>query len=140
MAEIDGGALSFKSVMDNDQMNAAIEETLRRVQGLSDGTVAGGKAMDNAFKTTADNIRKALGDIGTAIETHESELQRLESEYQDLGHKASKAFMSGRDDEYRAITQQQMAIAGEITMRKRLINELQEQSNKLEDAASKMCI
>lgn len=138
MADIDGGALSFKSVMDNDQMNAAIEETLRRVQGLSDGTVAGGKAMDNAFKTTADNIRKALGDIGTAIETHESELQRLESEYQDLGHKASKAFMSGRDDEYRAITQQQMAIAGEITMRKRLINELQEQSNKLEDAASKM--
>jgi hypothetical protein len=61
-----------------------------------------------------------LGDIGTAIETHESELQRLESEYQDLGHKASKAFMSGRDDEYRAITQQQMAIAGEITMRNAL--------------------
>jgi DNA repair exonuclease SbcCD ATPase subunit len=138
MAEIDGGALSFKSVMDNDQMNAAIEETLRRIQGLSDGTVAGGKAMDNAFNSTADNIRKALGDIGTAIGTHESELQRLESEYQELGQKANKALMSGRDDEYRAITQQQTAIKGEITVRERLIKELQEQSNELEDTASKM--
>ena len=39
MAEIDGGALSFKSVMDNDQLNVAIEETLRRVQGFSDAVV-----------------------------------------------------------------------------------------------------
>ena len=35
MAEIDGGALSFKSIMDNDQLNAAINETMRRVQGFS---------------------------------------------------------------------------------------------------------
>ena len=39
MAEIDGGALSFKSVLDNDQLNAAIDETLRRVQGFSDDVV-----------------------------------------------------------------------------------------------------
>ena len=32
MAEIDGGALSFKSIMDNEQLNSAINETLRRVQ------------------------------------------------------------------------------------------------------------
>lgn len=138
MAEIDGGALSFKSVMDNDQVNAAIDETLRRVQGLSDGTVAGGKAMDTAFNSTADNIRKALGDIGAAIGAHEQELQRLESEYEDLGQKASKAFMAGRDDEYRAITQQQNAVKGEITVRKQLVKELQEQSDKLEEAAGKM--
>jgi replication-associated recombination protein RarA len=102
MAEIDGGALSFKSVMDNDQINTAIEETLRRVQGLSDGTVAGGKKMDAAFDATADNIRNALGQIGTACEMHEKELQNLESEYQRLGQKASAAFMAGRDEEYNA--------------------------------------
>lgn len=138
MAEIDGGSLSFRSVLDNDQLNSAVDESLRRIQGLSDGTVAGGQAMDAAFNATADSVRKALGDIGTAIGTHEQELQRLESEYQDLGQKASKAFMAGRDDEYRAITQQQNAVKGEITVRKQLIKELQEQSNKLEDAASRM--
>lgn len=137
MAEIDGGALSFKSVMDNDQMNAAIEETLRRVQGLSDGTVAGGKKMDAAFDATADNIRGALGQIGAAIETHEQALQRLQSEYKELGQKASAAFSAGRDDEYRAITQQQTAIRGEITMRERLIKELRDQSNELENVAQK---
>lgn len=137
MAEIDGGSLSFKSVMDNDQMNTAIDETLRRVQGLSDGTVAGGKAMDNAFDTTADNIRKALGDIGTACQMHEKELQKLEAEYQSLGAKAGDAFMSGRDKEYQQIQQQQQAIGGEITVRKKLLQELREQSDALENAASK---
>lgn len=137
MAEIDGGALSFKSVMDNDQMNAAIDETLRRVQGLSDGTVAGGKAIDNAFDTTADNIRKALGDIGTACEIHERALQELESEYQRLGQKASAAFSAGRDDEYRAISQQQAAIKGEMTVREQLLKELREQSDALENEVQK---
>lgn len=137
MAEIDGGALSFKSVMDNDQMNTAIDETLRRVQGLSDVTVAGGKAMDNAFDTTANNIRKALGDIGTACETHERALQELESEYQRLGQKASVAFSAGRDDEYRAISQQQSAIKGEITVREQLLKELREQSDALENEVQK---
>lgn len=138
MANIDGGALSFKSVLDNDQLDSAIDESLRRIQGLSDGTVAGGKAMDAAFYATADSVRKALGNIGTAIGTHEQELQRLESEYIDLGVKASKAFSAGRDDEYRAINQQQNAVKGEITVRQKLIRELQEQSNKLEDTALKM--
>lgn len=137
MAEIDGGALSFKSVMDNDQINTAIEETLRRVQGLSDGTVAGGKKMDAAFDATADSIRSALGQIGTACEMHEKELQNLESEYQRLGQKASAAFMAGRDEEYSAITNQQNAIKGEITVRERLLQELRDQSNELEKVAQK---
>ena len=137
MAEIDGGALSFKSVMDNDQINTAIEETLRRVQGLSDGTVAGGKKMDAAFDATADNIRNALGQIGTACEMHEKELQNLESEYQRLGQKASAAFMAGRDEEYNAITNQQTAIKGEITVREKLLQELRDQSDELEKVAQK---
>ena len=137
MAEIDGGALSFKSVMDNDQINTAIEETLRRVQGLSDGTVAGGKKMDAAFDATADNIRNALGQIGTACEMHEKELQNLESEYQRLGQKASAAFMEGRDEEYNAITNQQTAIKGEITVREKLLQELRDQSDELEKVAQK---
>lgn len=137
MAEIDGGALSFKSVMDNDQINTAIEETLRRVQGLSDGTVAGGKKMDAAFDATADSIRNALGQIGTACEMHEKELQNLESEYQRLGQKASAAFMAGRDEEYNAITNQQTAIKGEITVREKLLQELRDQSDELEKVAQK---
>lgn len=51
MADIDGGGLSFTSDMDNSQLEAAIQETLRRVQGLSDGMVGVGDSVD---KTVAE--------------------------------------------------------------------------------------
>lgn len=137
MAEIDGGSLSFKSELDNSQINTAIDETLRRVQGLSDGTVAGGNKMDAAFGATAESIRAALGQIGAACEIHETELSKLEDEYQQLGKKAGAALMAGRDDEYNAITQRQTAIKGEITARERLLKELREESDALEQNAQK---
>lgn len=213
MAEIDGGALSFKSVMDNDQLNGAIEETLRRVQGFSDAVVGTGDAMDSTtqemvecievqkrviqeLETTIsdlnsridsiepgdaqnilieqanaarqeleaerqgladlesqlnamqqanagaamsfEQVRATLGQIGAACEIHEQELVSLEAEYNRLGDEMSKAFMSGRDEEYRALKEQQIAIQGEIRVRKSLLNELRDQSNALEDVATKI--
>lgn len=137
MANIDGGALSFKSVMENDQMNSAIEETLRRVQGLSDATVAGGKQMDKAFMQTADGIREALGQIGQACEIHETELAKLENQYEQLGKEASAAFSAGRDEEYRAIQETQAGIRGEIAVRKQALEEARNLSNELDKEAAK---
>lgn len=213
MAEIDGGALSFKSIMDNDQLNMAIDETLRRVQGFSDAVVGSGDVMDrttqemvecieiqrkvvqdlenkysdlnakinaiepgdaqeilmseaiavkqelNAEKKALtaltvelnnlqstnvrcamsfDQIRTTLGQIGVVCEEHERELASLSEEYDRLSHAASDAFMSGRDDDYRALKQQADAIKGEITVRQQLLNELREQSDALEEEAGKM--
>lgn len=213
MAEIDGGALSFKSIMDNDQLNGAIEETLRRVQGFSDAVVGSGDVMDSTTKemvecieiqkkviqdleTTVselnaridsiepgnaqnvlieqanaarqeleeerkglaalesqlntmqqanvgaamsfEQIRSTLGEIGAACEVHEKALASLEAEYDRLGAEMGKAYMSGRDDEYIALKQQQSAIQGEIRVRKSLLNELRDQSNALEDVATKI--
>lgn len=137
MANIGGGALSFKSVMENDQMNKAIEETLRRVQGLSDATVAGGKQMDKAFLQTADGIRQALGQIGAACEIHETELAKLEDQYEQLGREASAAFMAGRDEEARTIQERQSAIRGEITVHKQALEEVRNLSDELEKEAAK---
>ena len=137
MANIDGGALSFKSVMENDQMNSAIEETLRRVQGLSDATVAGGKQMDKAFMQTTDGIRDALGKIGQACEIHETKLGELTGQYVQLGQEASAAFMAGRDEEYRAIEETRAGIQGEIAVRKQALEEARNLSNELEKEAAK---
>lgn len=137
MAEIEGGGLHFKASLDNEKMNAAIDETMRRIQGLSDGTVAGGKKMDAAFYSTAEEIRNALSQIGAACELHETELQKLEAEYQRLGQQAGAAFEKGRDEEYNAITQQQAAIKGEIVVREKELQTLREQSNALENLAQK---
>ena len=213
MAEIDGGALSFKSVLDNDQLNAAIDETLRRVQGFSDAVVGSGDVMDkttqemvecieiqrkviqdlensyndltakinaiepgdaqnqlieqansvkqeldaekqglvdlmnelnNLQRTTSgaasslDQIRVTLGQIGAACEEHEQAIAKLSAEYDRVSHAASDAFMSGRDDDYRALQDRADAIKGEVTVRKQLLNELRNQSNALEDEAQKI--
>ena len=213
MAEIDGGSLSFKSILDNGQLNAAIDETLRRVQGFSDAVAGSGDVMDkttqemvecieiqrkviqdlensyndltakinaiepgdaqnqlieqansvkqeldaekqglvdlmnelnNLQRTTSgaasslDQIRVTLGQIGAACEEHEQEISRLSAEYDRVSRAASDAFMSGRDDDYRALQDRANAIKGEVTVRKQLLNELREQSDALETEAQKI--
>lgn len=135
---IDGGGLYFESDLDNDKINAAIEETLRRIQGLSDGTVAAGKEMDEAFQQTADDIEKAFQDIDKMTDIHTASLRELEAEYARLGEAAANAFMSGKDDEYRALTEKQNAIKGEITVRKELLKEIQQQADALSESERKM--
>lgn len=213
MADVNGGALSFTSIMDNDQMNAAIEETLRRVQGFSDAVVGSGDTMDNTTqeivesiqiqkrvieeleKTVADlnerinsvepgtaqdalieqanaaraeldgekqgmvalinelnnlqranegaasaseDIRNGLSQIGAACEMHENAIAALEKEYEQITQTMNGALKSGNDNEYRALRDRAQAIKGEIATRKSLLNELREQSNALEDEASRM--
>lgn len=213
MADINGGALSFTSIMDNDQMNAAIEETLRRVQGFSDAVVGSGDTMDNTTqeivesiqiqkrvieeleKTVADlnerinsvepgtaqdalieqanaaraeldgekqgmvalinelnnlqranegaasaseDIRNGLSQIGAACEMHENAIAALKKEYEQITQTMNGALKSGNDNEYRALRDRAQAIKGEIATRKSLLNELREQSNALEDEASRM--
>lgn len=213
MAEIDGGTLSFKAILDNGQLNAAIDETLRRVQGFSDAVAGSGDVMDkttqemvecieiqrkviqdlensyndltakinaiepgdaqnqlieqansvkqeldaekqglvdlmnelnNLQRTTSgaasslDQIRVTLGQIGAACEEHEQAIAKLSAEYDRVSHAASDAFMSGRDDDYRALQDRADAIKGEVTVRKQLLNELRNQSNALEDEAQKI--
>lgn len=213
MADVNGGALSFTSIMDNNQMNAAIEETLRRVQGFSDAVVGSGDTMDNTTqeivesiqiqkrvieeleKTVADlnerinsvepgtaqdalieqanaarveldgekqgmvalinelnnlqranegaasaseDIRNGLSQIGAACEMHENAIAALKKEYDQITQTMNGALKSGNDNEYRALRDRAQAIKGEIATRKSLLNELREQSNALEDEASRM--
>ena len=137
MADVDNGALSFSALLDNSQLDAATEETLRRVMGLTDATVLGGKKMEHAFNATAESIRSALKQIGVACAEHEEKIESLEAEYKRLGSEASAAFMQGREDEVRRIKEQQAVIQGEITVRKACLKELREYSDVLENAATK---
>ena len=56
MADVNGGALSFTSIMANGKMNAALAETLRRVQGFSDAVVGSGDAMDKTTQEIVESI------------------------------------------------------------------------------------
>lgn len=135
MADIDGGGLSFVSDMDNSQLESAIQETLRRVQGLSDGFVGVGDTVD---KTVAD-IGTMLGQIGAECEKQETAIWQLEDELESLKQLASQEWeKNGWSADYKAIKDKQKAIQGEITVRKQLLNELRDQSNKLDSARDAM--
>lgn len=135
MADIDGGGLSFVSDMDNSQLESAIQETLRRVQGLSDGFVGVGDTVD---KTVAD-IGTMLGQIGAECEKQENAIWQLEDEFESLKQLASQEWeKNGWSADYKAIKDKQKAIQGEITVRKQLLNELRDQSDKLDSARDAM--
>lgn len=135
MADIDGGGLSFVSDMDNSQLESAIQETLRRVQGMSDGFVGVGDTVD---KTVAD-IGTMLGKIGAECEKQETAIWKLEDEFEALKQLSSKEWeKNGWSEEYKALKDKQKAIQGEIATRKQLLNELRNQSDELDSARDAM--
>ena len=211
MADVNGGGLSFKATLDNDQLTAAIEETVKRVQGLSDAVASGGDMVDSTFSemaesivlqqkvikeleesyrtlnsqinamepgdaqnqliqqaaavkqeldaekqglvalrtefkslqsitgsasTSLEQIRATLSQIGDACYEQEEAIAALEAQYKQLSTQAGNAWTAGRNEEYRAISEQVTALQGEITVRQRVLKELREQSNALEEQAT----
>lgn len=114
MADVNGGALSFTSVMDNEKMNAAIEETLRRVQGFSDAVVGSGDAMD---KTTQEIVE--------SINIQKRVINELENTVAELNAKINSVEPGAAQD---ALIEQANAVRVELDGEKQgmvaLINEL----------------
>lgn len=116
MAEINGGGMSFTSTMDNSQLDKAVEETLRRLQGLSDGAVAVGEAMDS---TTAELVEQ--------INIQKKVIQDLESSYADLDNKINSIEPGTAQD---ILIQQAQAVKEELDGERQgmveLLNQLQQ--------------
>lgn len=132
---IKGGALEFDIIANNGQINSALAETKRRVQGFTDATVEGGDRMEAAYKEAAAQIEAAFKDIDTMAAIHSNAISDLEKEYARLGEAAGAAFMKGTakgDEEYRALTAKQQAVKDEITQRKALLQEVANTADALQ--------
>ncbi len=90
---IKGGALEFDIIANNGQINSALDETKKRVQGFTDATVEGGEKMELAFKDAAATIDRAFADIDAMAGVHQTAISSLEKEYAELGDAAAAAFM-----------------------------------------------
>ena len=132
---IKGGALEFDIIAYNGQINSALAETKRRVQGFTDATVEGGDRMEAAYREAAAQIEAAFKDIDTMAAIHSNAIADLEKEYARLGEAAGAAFMKGTakgDEEYRALTAKQQAIKDEIAQRKALLQEVANTADALQ--------
>lgn len=124
---IKGGALEFDIIANNGQINSALAETKRRVQGFTDATVEGGERMEAAYREAAAQIEAAFKDIDTMAAIHSNAIADLEKEYARLGEAAGAAFMKGTakgDEVYRALVAKRQAIKDEISQRKALLQEV----------------
>lgn len=119
--------MEFDIIANNGQINSALAETKRRVQGFTDATVEGGERMEAAYREAAAQIEAAFKDIDTMAAIHSNAIADLEKEYARLGEAAGAAFMKGTakgDEEYRALTAKRQAIKDEISQRKTLLQEV----------------
>jgi hypothetical protein len=128
---IQGGALEFDVLFNNGQIDRALEETKKRVQGFSDATAAGGAKMEAAYQSAARFIEQGFETIGSAISINETAVANLQKKYNELGTVAAEALMKGDDNKYRNLTQQQAVIQSEINERKKVVAALNEQDAAL---------
>lgn len=127
---IKGGALEFDIIANNGQINSALDETKRRIQGFTDATVEGGEQMEAAFKEIAAQIDAAFRDIDAMAATHSNAISDLKKEYARLGAEAGGVYskiygQSGHK------TDEQKKIADEIKLRERLLQEIGESADAL---------
>lgn len=127
---IKGGALEFDIIANNGQINSALDETKRRIQGFTDATVEGGEQMETAFKEIAAQIDAAFRDIDAMAATHSNAISDLKKEYARLGAEAGGVYskiygQSGHK------TDEQKKIADEIKLRERLLQEIGESADAL---------
>lgn len=120
MEDVNGGALSFSSVLDNDQMNAAIEETLRRVQGFSNAVVGSGDVMD---KTTQEIVE--------SINIQKQVIQNLENTVAELNAKINELQPGAAQD---ALIEQANAARAELEDEKQGMVALITELNNLQRA------
>lgn len=125
-----GGALEFDVIANNGQINSALDETKRRIQGFTNATVEGGEQMEAAFKEIAAQIDAAFRDIDAMAATHSNAISDLKKEYARLGAEAGGVYskiygQSGHK------TSEQQKIADEIKLRERLLQEIGESADAL---------
>lgn len=97
MADINGGELHFTATLDNEQLNSAVDETLKRVQGLSDGTASAGAGMQSTFDELEANVTRAMNTIDKNIEFNNKEIESLKAKFAELGVQMQSALAEGNE-------------------------------------------
>lgn len=128
---INGGGLSFDFSGTNDQLKKIIAESEQLIKQFSVDGVKAGKDIGAAFTYSAEMFDAAFAKIDAIVGENQSEIAKLEKKYKELGKVMDAAFMSGKDKEFRNISQQRQQVESEIKLRKKLVDEAGKASDAL---------
>ena len=136
MAETTDGAMHFEASLDNRKLLGAIDETIRRINGLSDATVKGGAAMDASFSQMAAEIKQRFNKVDNTIDQHLYHIGELKKEYEAIGR--TNIFASKSLERGGRLTERQVAIREEIKAHQALVEELRKEAQTLTEAEAKL--
>ena len=108
--DINGGALEFEVLDDTGQLEKGLNAAKKSVQEFTASTKMGGQTMDAAYKQATDRIDQCYREIDKMGDMNRATLQKLQSQYDELGQRAAAAFQKGTaagDKEYVSLKQQQ---------------------------------
>lgn len=141
----DNGTLSFATAIDTSgfeegvaRMEAMVSETSVNVEqesarikeAFSSFPQVNIDVVTNAA-TSLETIDAAFAQIDAVVNENQSQIRALEAEYQRLSKAAGDAFMSGKDDEYREISQTMSATKELIKARRQAVDEAGKLSDEL---------
>lgn len=74
------GALSFEANFENGNFNKAVDESNKKMQGLSNTAVNEGRKMDDAFKITTENLKiqkDVIAKLDSQLKTLNSDIDKM---------------------------------------------------------------
>lgn len=78
------GSLEFELLAKNGQINEALDETGKRIQGLSDASVKSGENMEASFQKAAQDIEKTWGQLDVIERTLSGNAKDLARQYAEV--------------------------------------------------------
>lgn len=112
--EVNDGALNFDATMDNGQLNQAIDESTKKIQGFKDTTEKSGKALNDMFDVTEDNLKiqkNVISDLERQYANLKVEISKIEpGKAQDELIRQAKGVKAELEGEKAALEQMSAAL------------------------------
>lgn len=143
--DVNGGKLDFTATLDNSQIVAAIEETIKRVQGLSDGTASAGESMQEAFDDMEKSVVDAISNIQSTIDANTAKIEEQTAKITELGNEYADAMSSGdtalaheKEQLIVALQNEREALTEETHELEQRKTAIEENTNKLRETREEM--
>ena len=136
------GSLEFELIAKNGQINDALDETGKRIQGLSDISVKSGENMEESFKKAAADIEKTWGDLDTAGRSLSDSAKELAKQYAEVDAKL-KAVQSRNNstvtqEEIYALRKKKKALQEAMELNQKATAEVDRQAEALQKAEARI--
>lgn len=136
------GSLEFELIAKNGQINDALDETGKRIQGLSDISVKSGENMEESFKKAAADIEKTWGDLDTAGRSLSENAKELAKQYAEVDAKLKA--VQGRNnstvtqEEVFALREKKKALQEAMELNQKATAEVDRQAEALQKAEARI--